>query len=50
LTILSQEVINPVSSPAKVYGIIDVAQKTEGLNTVRSSSSNKEKEFLEHQD
>lgn len=36
------------SKPAKIYGIVDQSKKSERVNSVYSSSSSKEKEFLEN--
>jgi|GEM_PF-2448923 len=34
--------------PAKIFGIVDLSKKTESFNSLLSSSSSKEKEFLEN--
>jgi hypothetical protein len=38
------------SKPAKIYGVVDQSKKSERVNSVYSSSSSKEKEFLENID
>lgn len=48
ITLKSSVPILASQRPAKIYGFIDLNKKTESLNSLLSSSSSKEKEFLEN--
>lgn len=48
LYIRSDSPILTTSKPAKIFGLVDQSKKSERVNSVYSSSSSKEKEFLEN--
>lgn len=48
LHIRSEMPILTASKPAKIYGFVDQSKRSERVNSVNSSSSSKEKEFLEN--
>lgn len=47
LYVRSELPILTTSNPAKIYGIVDQSKRSEGVNSVQSSSSSKENTFLE---